>query len=91
MGIAGVGAIMLVLVLIVYLRSISKGPRRKDRARQNDRWLLDQVDALEGFGRRQDAIKLLERALSPTRRMPYSKPGSHCLKAIQPAIPEFAK
>ncbi|HET8904185.1 MAG TPA: hypothetical protein VFN16_09350 [Saccharospirillum sp.] len=74
MGIAGVGAIMLVLVLIVYLRSISKGPSRKDRARQNDRWLLDQVDALEGFGRQQDAVKLLQRALA-------SDPENTVLKA----------
>lgn len=74
MGIAGVGAIMLVLVLIVYLRSISKGPSRKDRARRNDRWLLDQVDALEGFGRHQDAVKLLERALE-------SDPTNQTLKA----------
>ncbi|MEP4548575.1 MAG: hypothetical protein ABJ000_20530 [Saccharospirillum sp.] len=74
MGIAGVGAIMLVLVLIVYLRSISSGPSRKDRARKNDRWLLEQVDALEGFGRRQDAIKLLERAL-------VSDPENQVLKA----------
>lgn len=74
MGIAGVGAIMLVLVLIVYLRSISSGPSRKDRVRKNDRWLLEQVDALEGFGRRQDAIKLLERALA-------SDPENQVLKA----------
>lgn len=74
MGIAGVGAIMLVLVLIVYLRSISKGPSLKDRSRQNDRWLLDQVDALEGFGRQQDAIKLLERALE-------ADPTNQALKA----------
>lgn len=74
MGIAGVGAIMLVLVLIVYLRSISKGPSRKDRAQQNDRWLLDQVDAFEGFGRHQYAIKLLERALE-------SDPDNTVLKA----------
>lgn len=74
MGIAGVGAIMLVLVLIVYLRSISKGPTRKDRARKSDRWLLDQVDALEGFGRHQEAVKLLERALA-------SDPENTVLKA----------
>lgn len=74
MGIAGVGAIMLVLVLIVYLRSISKGPSREDRSRRTDRWLLEQVDALEGFGRRQDAIKLLERALE-------SDPDNEALKA----------
>ncbi len=74
MGIAGVGAIMLVLVLVVYLRSISKGPSRKDRSLQNDRWLLDQVDALEGFGRQQDAVKLLERALE-------SDPTNQVLKA----------
>ncbi len=74
MGIAGVGAIMLVLVLIMYLRSISKGPSRKDRARQNDRWLLDQVEALEGFGRHQDAVRLLERALE-------SDPTNQALKA----------
>lgn len=74
MVIAGVGAIMLVLVLIVYLRSISKGPSKNDRARQSDRWLLDQVDALEGFGRQQDAVKLLELALE-------SDPTNQVLKA----------
>jgi|AntRauTorcE11897_2_1112592.scaffolds.fasta_scaffold164551_1 tetratricopeptide (TPR) repeat protein len=63
MGIAGVGAVMLALVLIVYLRSINTGPKRGDRERKNDRWMLEQVDALEGFGRHRDAIKLLERAL----------------------------
>ncbi|WP_028670771.1 tetratricopeptide repeat protein [Saccharospirillum impatiens] len=74
MGFAGVGAIMLTLVLIVYLRSISKRPTSKDRARRTDRWLLDQVDALEGFGRHQDAIRLLQRALE-------SDPENQALKA----------
>jgi tetratricopeptide (TPR) repeat protein len=73
MGIAGVGAVMLALVLIVYLRSINTGPTRRDRSRKNDRWMLEQVDALEGFGRYRDAIKLLERALE-------SDPDNEALK-----------
>ncbi len=87
MGIAGVGAIMLILVLIVYLRSISKGPSRKDRALQNDRWLLDQVDALEGFGRHKDAIKLLERALASDPENTVLKARLELLESDSPTHP----
>jgi hypothetical protein len=75
MAFAGIGAIMLMLVLFVYLRSIDKGPSRKDRSRQNDRWLLEQVDALEDFGRRKDAMALLEKALQtdPDNRLLKSR------------------
>lgn len=63
MGIAGIGAIMLVVVLVVYLRMVDKRMKHRQRGGRADDLIVEQADTLVDFGRRQDAIKLLEKAL----------------------------
>lgn len=71
MGMAGIGAIMLVVVLVVYLRMVDKRMKHRQRSNRADQLVVEQADTLVEFGRSQDAIKLLEQAL---RERPRSGP-----------------
>lgn len=62
-GIASVGAILLVLALIIYLRVVGARLRMRERGDRTARLVVDQADTLVGFGRRADARALLEQAL----------------------------
>lgn len=69
LGFAGVGALMLAVVFISYLRMVSKRMAWRDRQGYEDRLVIEQADTLEAFGRDQDAQRLLEKALE---RLPNS-------------------
>ncbi|PTY37746.1 hypothetical protein BGP77_14790 [Saccharospirillum sp. MSK14-1] len=63
LGFAGVGALMLVLVLFTYLRMINGRAAVRERRSSKGRLVIEQADTLVAFGREQDAIRLLEKAL----------------------------
>lgn len=63
MGFVGVGAVMLILALIVYLRMVSARMKRRSRADRTEALILEQADTLVSFGKEEDAIRLLEKAL----------------------------
>ncbi|WP_108124281.1 tetratricopeptide repeat protein [Saccharospirillum mangrovi] len=69
LGFAGVGALMLVVVFISYLRMVNKRMALRDRRGYEDRLVVEQADTLEAFGRDKDAQRLLEKALE---RLPNS-------------------
>lgn len=69
LGFAGVGALMLVVVFISYLRMVNKRMALRDRQGYEDRLVIEQADTLEAFGRDDDAQRLLEKALE---RLPNS-------------------
>lgn len=81
LGFAGVGALMLALVLFTYLRMIGKRMQlREKRAGREDRLLIEQAETLIAFGREQDALKLLQNALQKT---PKSEPIQARLTQLQ--------
>ena len=74
MEFAGLGAIMLILVLIVYLRMVEARMKQRDRGDRSEALILEQADTLVSFGRQDDAIRLLEKAL-------VDKPESATIRA----------
>lgn len=74
MGFVGVGAIMLVLALIVYIRTIDARMKHRNRPGRSEALILDQAETLTGFGKTEDAIRLLEKALE-------EKPDSKVIRA----------
>ncbi|GGX71490.1 tetratricopeptide repeat protein [Saccharospirillum salsuginis] len=74
MEFAGLGAIMLILVLIVYLRMIEARMKQRNRGDRSEALILEQADMLESFGKPEDAIRLLEKAL-------VEKPESTAIRA----------
>lgn len=69
LGFAGVGALMLAVVFISYLRMVNKRMALRNRQGYEDRLVIEQADTLEAFGRDDDAQRLLEKALE---RLPNS-------------------
>lgn len=63
MAFAGIGLIMMVLVLMVYLRMIDKRMKLRNREGRTEQLLIEQADTLVQFGRDADAIALLQTAL----------------------------
>lgn len=85
LGFAGVGALMLTLVLITYLRMVNGRMRVREKRGQQDRLVIEQADTLVAFGREQDAIRLLQKALE---KQPDSVPIQACLDRIRLELEE---
>lgn len=85
LGFAGVGALMLALVLFTYLRMINGRAQVRERRSSKGRLVIEQADTLVAFGREQDAIRLLESALE---KEPGSVPIQACLDRIKLEIEE---
>lgn len=85
LGFAGVGALMLALVLFTYLRMINGRAEVRERRSSKGRLVIEQADTLVAFGREQDAIRLLEKALE---KEPNSVPIQSCLDRIKLEIEE---
>lgn len=78
-GFAGVGALMLALVLFTYLRMINARAQVRERRNNKGRLVIEQADTLMAFGREQDAIELLEKAVA---KQPDSIPIQAALERI---------
>lgn len=74
MGIVGIGAIMLLVVLIVYLRMIDKRLKKHSHSARADELIVEQANTLVDFGRDVDARKLLQKAL-------HERPDSVAIRA----------
>lgn len=85
LGFAGVGALMLTLVLITYLRMVNGRMRVREKRGQQDRLVIEQADTLVAFGREQDAMRLLQKALE---KQPDSVPIQACLERIRLELEE---
>lgn len=84
-GFAGVGALMLALVLITYLRMVSARMKVRERGDHQDKLTVEQADTLVAFGREEDALRLLEKALQDR---PESGPIRACLERVRLEIEE---
>ncbi len=74
MGFVGVGVVMLVLALIIYMRVVSARMKQRHREDRSEALIVEQADTLAEFGKTEDAIRLLEKAL-------LEKPGSPLILA----------
>lgn len=74
MEFVGIGAIMLILVLIVYLRMVEARLKLRNRGDRSETLILEQADTLVSFGKPDDAVRLLEKAL-------LEKPESTAIRA----------